>query len=313
MYDQIARNKRDSIMLMIAVVFILCVLGLVIGYAQTGSSAGAVGMLGLFGIIAIVWSLVGYYNGSKIMLGVSGAKEVTYDPASPLWNVVEEMTIASGLPLPKVYIISDPAPNAFATGRDPQHSALAVTSGLLAALDRDELQGVVAHEMSHIGNFDIRFMTLLGILVGVIALLSDFFLRMRFWGGGRKSSSGGGYFQLIMLAVAIFLAVVAPIAATIVQFSVSRKREYLADATAVKFTRNPLGLAGALEKIAADPTKLMHANRASAHLYIANPLGRKKVKEKSGLFDTHPPIAARIAILKAMNQGTTAESVLNAV
>ena len=256
MYEQIARNKRDSVMLLFAIVFVLCGLGYVIGFAQSGNSSGGIGFLGLFGIVAIAWSLIGYYHGASIVLSVSGAKEVTQDDSSMIWNVVEEMKIAAGLPMPRVYVIDDPAPNAFATGRDPQHAAICVTSGLLERLDREELQGVVGHEMSHVGNLDIRFMTLIGILVGMIALISDFFLRMRFFGGGRRSDRGGGQLQMIMMIVALVLAIVAPIVATILQLAISRKREYLADATAVKLTRNPLGLAGALEKIAGDPNPL---------------------------------------------------------
>jgi heat shock protein HtpX len=296
MYEQIARNKRDSVLLFGVIFVVLCLLGYVIGYAQSGSSTGGIGFLGIFGIVAIVWSLVGYYHGSKIVLAVTGAKEIQHDDNPALFNVVDEMRVAAGLPMPKVYLIDDPAPNAFATGRDPDHSAIAVTSGLLGRLNREELQGVVAHEMSHIRNFDIRFAMLVGILVGMIALVSDFFLRVRFFGGGRRDS-GGGQLQLIMLVVAIVLAIVAPI---VVQFAISRHREYLADASGAQLTRDPLGLAGALEKIAADAQPLKHANRATAHLYIANPLAKKKMKETAGLFDTHPPIQERINILRAM-------------
>jgi heat shock protein HtpX len=299
MYEQIARNKRDSVLLFGVIFVVLCLLGYVIGYAQSGSSTGGIGFLGIFGIVAIVWSLVGYYHGSKIVLAVTGAKEIQHDDNPALFNVVDEMRVAAGLPMPKVYLIDDPAPNAFATGRDPDHSAIAVTSGLLGRLNREELQGVVAHEMSHIRNFDIRFAMLVGILVGMIALVSDFFLRVRFFGGGRRDS-GGGQLQLIMLVVAIVLAIVAPIVAIIVQFAISRHREYLADASGAQLTRDPLGLAGALEKIAADAQPLKHANRATAHLYIANPLAKKKMKETAGLFDTHPPIQERINILRAM-------------
>jgi heat shock protein HtpX len=209
------------------------------------------------------------------------------------------MSIAAGTPMPKVYIIDDQAPNAFATGRDPQHASLAVTKGLLAMMNRDELQGVVSHEMSHIRNYDIRFATLVGVLVGMIALISDFFLRSTWLGfGGRRSRSGEGDVGAIMFLVAIVLALVAPIFAWLVQLAVSRRREYLADASGVELTRNPLGLASALEKIAADPRPLRHANRATAHMYIANPL--RKLKQTESLFDTHPPIQKRIAILRAM-------------
>ncbi|HEY5388356.1 MAG TPA: M48 family metallopeptidase, partial [Thermoleophilia bacterium] len=205
--------------------------------------------------------------------------------------------------VPSVYVLDESAPNAFATGRDPQHASIAVTRGIMHRLDREELQGVIAHEMSHIRNYDIRFETLVGILVGMIALVADFFVRWSFWGGmGRRRSGGGsdGQAGAIFAIVAIVLAIIAPLAAYAVQFAVSRRREYLADATAVELTRNPLGLARALYSIAEDPEPLRHANRATAHLYIANPLKNKKTKEVTSVFDTHPPIQKRIAVLLAM-------------
>ncbi len=215
------------------------------------------------------------------------ATEVTHDDAPVLFNVVEEMAIAAGLPMPKVYIIDDSAPNAFATGRDPEHAVVAVTSGLLEKLDRDELQGVIAHEMSHVGNFDIRYAMLVGVLVGTTVLISDFFLRGLWFGGGRRQ--GGGQGQIIMLVVAILLAILAPLFARLIQLSISRQREYLADATAVQLTRNPKGLADALQKISGDREVLESANRATAHLYIANPI-KKFEKRSKGLFSTHPPM-----------------------
>ena len=303
MYEQIRRNRRASWLLMAAVVVILTALGYVIGLAWVGSSDGALGVVGLFGVAAIVWSLVGYYAGDRMVLSVSGARRISHEEEPRLWNVVEEMTIAAGLGQPPaVYVIEDPAPNAFATGRDPAHSSIAVTRGLLDKLNRDELQGVVAHEMSHVRNYDIRFATLVGILVGLIALVADLFLRARLFGfGGRRSGDAGGGVGVVLMLVAFLFALLAPLAARIVQFSISRRRELLADATAVELTRNPLGLAGALQKIADDPAKLRMGNRATAHLYIANPL--RKVKEAAGLFDTHPPIQQRIALLLAMAHG----------
>ena len=303
MYEQIARNRRASWLLAGLVVAILAGLGFVIGYATMNGTSGGIGLLGVFGIVAIVWSIVGYYSGDKMILAVSGARRVTHAEEPQLYNVVEEMTIAAGLPqVPAVYVLDEASPNALATGRDPQHASIAVTRGLLDRLDREELQGVVAHEMSHIRNYDIRFETLVGILVGMIALIADFFLRWSFWGGmGRRrggGNSGGDQAQAIFMVVALVLAILAPLAAYAVQFAVSRKREYLADATAVELTRNPLGLARALNRIAADTGKLKHANRATAHLYIANPL--KKSKAVTGVFDTHPPISERIKILLEM-------------
>jgi heat shock protein HtpX len=300
MYEQIRKNRRASWLLMGLVVALLATLGYVIGVAYWGGTSGGLGLLGVFGVVAIVWSLVGYYSGDKMVLTVSGAHRVTHDDEPQLYNIVEEMTIAAGLPqAPAVYVIEENAPNAFATGRDPQHATIAVTRGLMRVLNREELQGVVAHEMSHVRNYDIRFATLVGVLVGLIALIADFFLRLGLFGGfGRRrgnDSSGAG---TIMFVVAILLAILAPLAAYMVQLAISRRREYLADASGVELTRNPLGLARALDRIAADPQPLLHANRATAHLFIANPL--KKTRQKSGAFDTHPPIGQRIAILLQM-------------
>jgi len=302
MYEQIRSNRRSSWLLAGLVVALLAALGYAIGFAWSGQPAGGLGLLGVFGVVAIVWSLVGYYAGDKMVLAVSGAHQVTHDQEPRLFNVVEEMTIAAGLPqAPAVHVLEEPAPNAFATGRDPRHAAIAVTRGLLDRLDREQLQGVVAHEMSHIRNYDIRFETLVGILVGMIALVADFFLRWSFWGGmGRRrgGDSSGDQAGAVLMVVALVLAIVAPIAAYAVQFAVSRRREYLADASAVELTRNPLGLARALHTIAADPAPLRHANRATAHLYIANPF--KKDKAVTSVFDTHPPIQKRIAVLLEM-------------
>ncbi len=301
MYEQIRRNRRASWLLMGLVVALLCVLGYAIGFAWIGGNGGGLGLLGVFGVVAIVWSIVGYYAGAGMVLAVSGAHQVTHDQEPRLYNVVEEMSIAAGLAQPPaVYVIEDKAPNAFATGRDPAHSSITVTRGLLEVTDRDMLQGVVAHEMSHIRNYDIRFATLVGILVGMIALIADFFLRSRLfgWGGGRRSSNDSGNAGAILMIIALVLAILAPIAAYAVQFAISRRREYLADASGVELTRNPLGLARALNAIARDPRPLREANRATAHLYIANPL--RKTREVTSLFDTHPPIQKRIEVLLAM-------------
>ena len=190
MYDQIARNKRDSVLLVAIIIAVLLTLGFAIGFAYWRSSTAGIGLLGVFGIVAIVWSLIGYYGGAGIVLAASHAQRVTRDQAPVLWDVVEEMSIAGGIPMPAVYVINDPAPNAFATGRDPKHASVAVTAGLLQMMSRDELQGVIAHEMSHVRNFDIRFATLVGVLVGMIALIADFFLRSTLFGfGGRRSSN----------------------------------------------------------------------------------------------------------------------------
>ncbi len=254
MYDQIARNKRDSVLLVAIIVAVLLTLGFAIGVAYFRTYTAGLGLLGVFGVVAIVWSLVGYYGGSGIVLAASRAQRVTREQAPILWDVIEEMSIAAGIPMPAVYVINDPAPNAFATGRDPQHASVAVTAGLLQMMSRDELQGVIAHEMSHVRNFDIRFAMLVGVLVGMIALIADFFLRSTLFGGfGRRDSNNNGGIGVIFFLIAIVLAILAPFFALMVQMAISRHREYLADASGVELTRNPLGLAHALQKIAGDP------------------------------------------------------------
>ena len=305
--DRIAANKRNSLALIAVFLAFIAVFGYVIGYAWIGDPASALFGLGLAFVAGSVSGIVSYYAGDRMVLAASRAREVTHDEVPHLFNVVEEMAIASGLPMPKVYIIEDSAPNAFATGRDPEHASVAVTSGLLEKLNRDELQGVIAHEMAHVGNFDIRYAMLVGILVGTTVLISDFFLRGLWFGGGRGGRrEGDGQAQLIMIIVAVVLAVLAPIFARLLQLSISRQREYLADATAVKLTRNPKGLADALQKISGDTEVLEVANRATAHLYIVNPI-KKFVKRAKGLFSTHPPIEERIQILRSLETGGIAQ------
>ncbi len=299
-YDQISANRRNSILLALFVVLLLGALGFSIGYALTGSATGALATTGIAVIIGLVMALASYYAGDRLVLAVSGAKEVDAVSAPQLMNVVREMTLAANLPMPKVYSIDDSAPNAFATGRDPKHASIAVTTGLVEKLDREELQGVIGHELSHVRNFDIRFSLIVGVLVGSIALLSDFFLRFTFWGGGRRSSrdrDGGGGLQVVMLIVAFVLAIIAPFIARMVQLAVSRQREYLADSSAVELTRNPYGLERALAKISADKEVLEVANRATQHLYFTNPI-KKFEQRASGLFSTHPPIVERINRLR---------------
>jgi len=305
MWEIIQANKRKSIFLFVFMAILLIVLGYVVGYAINPSYAIAGVVIAV--LIWLILNLISYASGSKILLSVSNAKEVTKDVAPQLFNVVEEMKIASGLTaMPKIYIINTQAPNAFATGRDPSNCAIAVTAGLLAKLNRDELQGVVAHETSHIFNRDIRFMTYAGIMLGTIVLISQVFLRGMFWSsvaGGRRSSSGkGGQGQLIIMIVAIAFAILAPLFAQLLYFAISRKREYLADATAVRFTRYPEGLASALEKISNNTQELKSANKVTAPMYIANPLKKKGMK-MSNLTSTHPPLSERIKILRSISQG----------
>jgi heat shock protein HtpX len=305
--ERIAVNRRNSLILIAAFLAFVAVFGYVIGWAWIGDPVGAIFGLVLAFIVGIVTGLATYYGGDRMVLAASRAREISHDEAPVLFNVVEEMAIAAGLSMPKVYIIDDSAPNAFATGRDPEHASVAVTSGLLEKLNRDELQGVIAHEMSHVGNFDIRYAMLVGILVGTTVLISDFFLR-GLWlsGGGRGRSEGGGYVQLIMIVIAIVFAILAPLFARLLQLSISRQREYLADASAVRLTRNPKGLADALQKISGDREVLEAANRATAHLYIVNPV-KGFEKRAKGLFSTHPPIEERIQILRFMETGGVAQ------
>lgn len=302
-FREIDRNRRNSILLVTIVIVLLGALGGLIGYATGFGWAGVV----IAVVIAGLMSIGSYFAGDALVLASSGAQEV--DTAAPpdgykqLVNVVTEMSLASGLPMPRVHVIPDSAPNAFATGRDPKHASVAATTGLLEKLDREELQGVMAHELSHVGNYDIRFTLLVGVLVGAIALLSDWFLRFTFWGGGRGSRSdndrggGGGGAAAILMIAALILAILAPIIGRMVQLAVSRSRESLADVSAVDLTRNPIGLARALQRISADPEVLEVANRATQHLYIVNPI-KPFEKRASSLWETHPPLEERIAQLE---------------
>jgi heat shock protein HtpX len=300
---QKAVNRRNSIVLVLAVTLLLAVLGFAIGYGTTGYVEGAYGVTGFAIVLALLMSAGSYFAGDKLVLAASGAKEVSQEMTPQLMNVVQEMALAAGVPMPKVYLIDDTAPNAFATGRDPKHASVAITTGLLQKLDREELQGVIGHELSHVRNFDIRFALLVAVLVGSIALLADLFLRFTFWGGGRRGGGdrdrGGGGLAAILFIVAILLAIVAPIIARIVQLAVSRQREYLADASSVELTRNPRGLEQALAKIAGDKEVLEVANRATQHLYFTNPI--KKFEERSSsMFSTHPNIIDRINRLRQL-------------
>jgi heat shock protein HtpX len=305
-YSQIAANRRNSVLLAMVVVVLLGALAGAIGFAATGSGAGGA-VIAAFAIGAgFLASLVSFYAGAAIVLASSGAHEVSETDAPQLHNVIHEIAIAANIPMPRVYIIDDTAPNAFATGRDPQHASVAITKGLLTKLDREELQGVMAHELSHVRNFDIRFSLMVGVLVGSVALLADVFLRFTFWGGlgGRRSrrdsNSDLGGLQVVMMVIAIVLAIVAPIAARFVQLAVSRQLEYLADASGVELTRNPYGLERALAKIAIDTEPLEVANRATQHLYFENPV-KAATSKSSNLFSTHPPVLDRINRLRQLS------------
>jgi heat shock protein HtpX len=303
-YSQIAANRRNSLLLAVFVMALFGLLGFAIGYAIAGSASGAVVVMTIAILIGGLAALGSYFAGDSIVLSVSGAKEVDEASAPQLLNVVREMAIAANVPMPKVYLIDDTAPNAFATGRDPKHASVAITTGLLEKLDREELQGVMGHELSHVRNFDIRFAMIVGVLVGSIALMADFFLRFSFWGGNRRSSNdrdsgGGGGLQAIMVVVAIVLSILAPIAARLVQLAVNRQREYLADASSVQLTRNPHGIERALAKISSDTEVLEVANRATQHMYFTNPI-KKFEQRASGLFSTHPATLDRINRLREL-------------
>jgi heat shock protein HtpX len=242
-------------------------------------------------------SLVSYWWSDTIVLSMSGAKLVEFDDNKELYRIVENLAITAGLPTPKIYTIDDTAMNAFATGRDPEHGVICFTTGLLSRLEKSEIEGVAAHELSHIGNRDTLISTLVVILVGFVALLADWFRHFA-WFGGNRDNDNRGQLQIILIVIALILSILAPIAATLIQLAISRKREFLADASGALLTRYPDGLASALEKISGDTEPLEAANRATAPLYIANPFKGKKV---SGLFMTHPPVEERIVALRDMN------------
>jgi heat shock protein HtpX len=289
MFDQIAGNQRRSYALLFVVILILAGLVYAIGLRFDMSE--------WFVLPALVFALLSawgsYYFSDQIVLSMSQARPATKEEEPYLWNTVEGLSIAAGIPVPRLYIIEDSAPNAFATGRNPQHAAIAVTRGLLDKLSRLELEGVIGHEMSHIGNYDIRFMTLVSVLVGSIVLLSDWMWWIGRYGGRKKGHP-------ILLLIAVVFIILSPIIAQVMQLALSRQREFLADATGAKLTRYPEGLASALEKIAADKEPLEVANKATAHLYIYNPLRDYKRSFMNNLFTTHPPVVERVKRLREM-------------
>jgi heat shock protein HtpX len=297
-YDRIGRNRRDTFLLLFVFVALLAGVSIAVGIVLGLPYPFAPLLIIPFLIIALIM----YYRSPQVALAISQAHEVTKDEEPELYRTVENLCIGAGLPMPKVYVIEDGSPNAFATGRDPDHAAIAVTRGLLQKLDKLELEGVIAHELSHIGNYDIRMMTIVVVLVGLTALTADFALRLTLFGAGRRSSNrgrGGGAGVVIIYAIALVAIILTPIAAQLIRFAISRQREFLADASAALLTRYPDGLARALEKISADPDQLEVANKATAHLYINNPL-REHKSFLNNLFSTHPPIEERIQLLRAM-------------
>ncbi len=299
LYTEASSNVRKTWALMTGVFVLIIALGWVV--SQVYDSPGIL----IFAIVfSIVLNITGYWYSDKIVLASSGAKPIQKSDNPELWRIVENLSIASGLPMPKLYIVPTEAPNAFATGRDKEHASVAVTAGLLQIMDKSELEGVIAHELSHVGNKDMLVSTVVVVLVGIISLLANWFLNMSFWGGGRRNDREGN--ANILFFLGIIGAVLAPIAATLIQLAVSRKRESLADASGALLTRYPEGLASALEKIEKNPYPTQGASSATAHLYFANPF--KADAQNPGktpffvkLFMTHPPIAERIKALREMS------------
>ncbi len=276
-------------------VFFIVVIGL--GWAFSGLFNNPVILYGAV-FFSIIMNVASYWYSDKIVMKISGAKEISRDSHRELFNIVENLSITAGLPVPKIYVINDEAPNAFATGRNPEHGAVAVTTGLMSLLDKTELEGVIAHELSHIGNRDTLIQTIVVILVGFVTLLSDFFLRASMFGGGDNRDNR---MQIITIVLGIALAILAPLVATLIQLAISRKREFLADASGALLTRYPEGLASALEKIGSFSRPLKTANHATAHLFISNPFGGKDSGRPSfltRLFMTHPPIQDRVKALR---------------
>ncbi|MDO8513689.1 MAG: M48 family metalloprotease [bacterium] len=302
MYNEISANKSRTFLL----IFIFLVLVIAVGWALS-NILGRPWILPFAIVFSVFQALISYYYSDSIALGIARAHEAPREEYIELHRLMENIAITAGLPKPKIYVIEDNSPNAFATGRDPNHASLAVTTGLLGLLNKTELEGVVAHEMSHIGNYDIRLMTVVVVLVGTVVLISDLFLRWSIWGGrGRSNNREGGQIQMLLAIVAIVLIVLSPIFATLIQLAISRRREYLADASGALLTRFPEGLASALEKLGRDRHPLEAANKAMAHMYIADPMkldNNGRGGWLANLFNTHPPIRERIKKLREMIPG----------
>ncbi|MDD4625456.1 MAG: M48 family metallopeptidase [Candidatus Pacebacteria bacterium] len=291
LYSQAASNVRRTWFLMALFLILIIGLGYVFSYLYDNYY-----ILYIAVAVAFIQSFASYWFSDKIVLSMTGAKPVSEEENRELYHIVENLTIASGLPMPKIYIMEEAQPNAFATGRDEKHAVVAVTRGLLEKLEKVELEGVIAHELSHIKNKDILLSTVVVVLVGAIALLSDLFFRISFWGGGGERKKGGA----LVLILGIAAAILAPLAATLIQLAISRKREFLADASGALMTRYPAGLANALQKIAGDASPMKSANNSTAHLFISSPFKGKKKNILSKLFMTHPPTEERIEALTNM-------------
>jgi heat shock protein HtpX len=298
LYTQADANRSKTWFFLASFFVFVILIGYVFSYALNNQ-----GILFFAVGFSVISSFVSYWWSDKIVLAMSGAKELTHDTNREIYHLVENLCITAGLPAPKIYIIDDSAPNAFATGRDPQHAVIALTTGIIEKLEKTELEGVIAHELSHIGNRDMLLATLVTVMVGIIVLLADWFRRWTFFGRRGRDREGGGQLAAIMMIAAIILSILAPLFAQLMRLAISRKREFLADASGALLTRYPEGLARALEKISADQEPLEVANRATAHLYIASPFkedGEKKISLWTRMFMTHPPIEERIKALRDM-------------
>ena len=298
-YQAIAANKRKSWLIVFLFIFFI----VAATYLMAVGLGYGLDIVGIALIVSGVMSFTSYWWSDKIILSISGAREAKREEFFDFYTVTENLSSSQRMPMPKLYVIDDSAMNAFATGRDPEHAVVCATTGLLNRLNRSEIEGVVAHELSHVKNYDIRLMSIVTILVGLVALLSDWLLRMTFWGGGRKSKRDqGGQAQMIMFAVGLVLAILSPLIAQLIKLAISRRREFLADASGAGMTKNPEGLARALTKIASDKEPLESANKATAHLYFSNPLKNSHgaIGMFAGLFQTHPPAAERIKVLRKL-------------
>lgn len=299
LFEQIRQNKRRTIYVLVGFILLVMAIGAAVGYVFFNSSI--VGLVMAL-VIAVVYSFIMIGNSTNVVMSMNHAQEITSAEQAPmLWHTVEDMAMVAQVPMPRVFIIDDPSPNAFATGNDPQHAAVAATTGILRVLSREELEGVIGHEMSHVRNYDIRLQTIALALSAAISLLVNIGMNSFWWGGGRRDrdndNNGGGYLQIIMFIVSILLVILGPLAASIAQMALSRNREYLADAGSVELTRNPQGLISALRKISSSEP-MRAADASSAALYISDPF--KKKRSFSHLFDTHPPIEDRIERLEKM-------------
>ncbi len=296
-YSQIDSNKFKTILIMVLFMVFVTAVAYIFGQA----SGYGLSFTGIALIVSGLTTIGSYYYSDKLVLAMSGAKEIKEKGNPTLFRTVQNLCIGDGLPMPRIYIIDDSAPNAFATGRDPQHAVLCATTGILGKLDKLELEGVISHELSHVKDYDTRLMGIVAVLVGTVAFLADMFMRNLWWGGMRRESREERGNQGIFIIIGIVLAILSPIIATLIQLAISRKRELLADANGALLTRYPEGLARALEKISKDKEVLEAATNATAHLYIVNPFKEKNFGAWfSSLFDTHPPIAERIKILRSM-------------